>query len=272
MTSPAERNDSEPSRRLDVRGSGLESSAILDRLPDTSLWQLTVADTLELTPSMRRIRFSAPNLGSLSYVPGQDLMFAVPTEDGRTFRRRYTIRRLAHDGLLDIDFVLHGDGPGARWAARAARGDTIEAIGPRGKIAPDPEASWHLFSSDESALPATFAMVEALEPGASAIALIEVDGPEDEQVLEPPGAVHLDLRWLHRDGVPAGRSTVLADMVANLPLPTGQGHVYLNGELRTVNAARAQLLERGIGAEHVSLKSYWRFGAANAAHGEPARD
>ncbi|HEY3943446.1 MAG TPA: siderophore-interacting protein [Acidimicrobiales bacterium] len=272
MTSPSERVEPETVRRPDPRGSGLDSSTLLARLPDASLWQLTVRESVGLTPSMRRIRFGADDLAALSYEPGQDLMFSMPA-DGRTFRRRYTIRRVDRTAdLLDVDMVLHGDGPGARWAAGAAPGDGIEAIGPRGKAALDPAAAWHLFVADESALPATFAMIEALGPGSTAIALIEVDGPAEEQPLAVPEGVDLSLRWLHRGGVPAGRSSVLADALAEVALPAGAGRAYLNGELKAVNGARTHLLGRGLGPDQILLKGYWRFGAANAAHGEPGRD
>jgi len=222
---------------------------------------------------MRRISFEAPNLSDLRYDPGQDLMFAIPGSDGRTFRRRYTIRQLAvEEGRLDVDFVLHGDGPGARWAGGAARGDTVEAIGPRGKVLVDRAAGWHLFVGDESALPVTAAMIETLDSGSRAVALIEVDGPEDEQAISAPSGVELDVRWLHRGRTAAGKSTVLADALEGLTLPEGRGHAYVNGEMKTVNGLRAALVGRGMDAGTMSTKPYWRHGVANAAHGEPGRD
>ena len=169
--------------------SNLGDSAILTRLPDASLLRLEVVETHLLTPSMRRIGFGSPDLAGFTHAPGQDLMFSVPADGGRTFRRRYTIRRSDPAALrLDVDVVLHGDGPGATWAAGVRPGDRVEAIGPRGKMPVDAGALWHLFTAEESALPATFAMVEALGAGTTAIVLLEVDGPDDEQpVRVQPG-------------------------------------------------------------------------------------
>ena len=60
-------------------------------------------------------------------------MLDVPGE--RAVRRRYTIRRSDPvSGTLDIEVVLHGTGPFARWASHAAVGDRIEGIGPRGVV------------------------------------------------------------------------------------------------------------------------------------------
>ena len=251
----------------------LGTSALLTRLPEALLWQLTVSGTTVLTPSMRRISFAAPNLSDFRYDPGQDLMFAIPASDGRTFRRRYTIRQLdVAEGRLDVDFVLHGDGPGARWVEGAAPGDRVEAIGPRGKVLVDRAAGWHLFLGDESALPVTAAMIESLDSGARALALIEVDVPDDELAVSGRAGVEVDVHWLHRGRTAAGKSTVLADELATLTLPDGRGHAYVNGEMKTVNGLRATLVGRGMDADAVSSKPYWRHGVANAAHGEPGRD
>jgi NADPH-dependent ferric siderophore reductase len=200
-------------------------------------------------------------------------MFSVPTGDGRTFRRRYTIRQLDVEALLlDIDLVMHGDGPGAAWAAAAEPGTRVEAIGPRGKITVSPNARWHLFAAEESAIAATFAMVEALEPHNQAIVVIETDGAEDEQALPAPAGCGLQVTWVHRNGVEPGRSRVLVDALAAAELPSGPGHGYLNGELGVINELRALLVGRGLTAEQLSVKPYWRLGTANAPHGEPVRD
>ena len=113
--------------------------------------------------------------------------------------RTYTVR--AFDpvaGELTIDFVHHGDaGLAGPWAAAARPGDPLLLLGPGGAYAPDPTADWHLLVGDESALPAIGAALERVPAGVPVHALVEVDGPADEQDLTTPG--RLDLRWSHRD-------------------------------------------------------------------------
>jgi NADPH-dependent ferric siderophore reductase len=240
-------------------------SALLARLPGTAAYLLTLEGAELVTPSMRRLTFAGAE--GLVSEPGQDLMLAVPAGDA-TYRRRYSIRR-QHAATVTLDVVLHGDGPGARWAAAIRPGDTVEALGPRGKIVPVADVAWHLFCGDESALPATFSMVESLPAGVRAICLLEVDGPDDEQMPDAV-ACELELRYLHRQG-PPGSGTALAEACEALALPAGPGHAYVNGELRQVAGARSALVRRGLAADAVDHKSYWRLGVANAAHGEPAR-
>ena len=256
--------------------AAFETSALLSRLPGVERWDLTVVEAVDLTPSRRRVRLSAPGLGTLAYEPGQDLMVAVPAGSEGHFRRRYTIRRLDRPtATVDLDIVVHGDGsslgPGARWAARAQPGEGLEALGPRGRITVEEGADWHLFAGDDSALPAMAAMAESLSSGSLAILILEVTGADDEQVIAPAPGMHLDLEWLHRTGEP-GSGTALPDTLERLRLPEGRGHAYLSGELKTVAAMRKVLIGRGLQPQQLSPKPYWRQGKANAAHGEPERE
>ena len=236
-------------------------------------WALVVEQVRDLTPSMRSVRFSGDGLEHLDHLPGQDMAIAVPAADGATVRRRYTIRSLQREArLVDLHFVLHGDGPAARWAAAAEPGVPVDAIAPRGKITLARDAEWHLFAGDDAALPGIAAMLEALPAGARAHAVVEVDGPEDEQPLAAPDAALLEVTWLHRGGVEPGVSDLLAREVAAFRPPDGRGHAYLAGEYGVVQALRRTLDETGLPREQISPKPYWRLGRRNMPHGEPERD
>src|SRR5262245_5544791 len=118
-----------------------------------------VVESVQISPSMQRIQLTAPELAGFRYEPGQDVMLLVAADGRRPVRRRYTIRSLDRDTLtLTLNIVRHADGPGERWVRAARPGDTIEGIGPRGKITTSPDADWHLFMGDESAMPAILAM------------------------------------------------------------------------------------------------------------------
>ncbi len=240
-------------------------------LASTTRLDFRVVESARLTSHMQRLRLTAPELDGFEYLPGQDVMLLVAAEGSRPVRRRYTIRELdAGARRLTLDIVLHGDGPGERWVLSARPGDRIEGIGPRGKITTSAAADWHLFLGDESALPATFVMTEALPAGSLATLVLEIPEEDDEQELASAATTHIS--WLHRLGAPAGDPDALAAEAAEIELPPGRGHAYLFGEAKVVSRLRDILAERGLGQDQMSPKAYWGRGRANASHGEPGRD
>src|SRR5580704_14221843 len=143
------------------------------RLTGSYLLDLEVVRVDEVVPHVRLITMASSDLVGFEYTPGQDLLFEFPDGD-RTLRRRYTIRRSdPEEGTADFEIEIHdGRGPATRWAATAELGEHLEAIGPRGGISLQPTATSHLFVVDDSAMPAAFAMLEALPADTAATALL----------------------------------------------------------------------------------------------------
>ena len=205
---------------------------------------------------MREISLTSPELAAFSWLPGQDVSLAFNAEAG-VVRRRYSIRRLDPRGL-DIDVVMHGDGPGMRWAKQAQPGMAIDGIAPRGKITLAPEADWHLFAGDATAVAASLAMIEALRDSVPTFGFFLVDDPAEQQDV-PAGS---RIEWRYRDDE-LGKALREAD------LQNHSGHAYLAGEVRLVSGLKANLLGQGWKPEDISAKAYWNRGRANAGHGEP---
>jgi NADPH-dependent ferric siderophore reductase len=243
-------------------------------LADAALWHLEVIEAGAVSPSFRRVVVTAPGIEGLQCAPGQDLMLRIPLADDKVVNRRYTIRHFDPvEPKVVVDVSLHGKGPGTDWISAARTGDRIHAIGPRGKITLRADADWHLFVVDETGVPGTLAMIEALPAGSVAIALLEVDSPADEQEPEACRGDRLDMRWLHRSGrsVPGDREPVL-EAVECVDLPTGVGHVYVAAEAGVVRGVTRTLTERGLQPDQISGKAYWRRGLPNAEHGEPTKE
>jgi NADPH-dependent ferric siderophore reductase len=239
-------------------------------LPESRALALTVESATDLTPMLRRVRLTGGDLVGFRHVAGQDLMMAIPTDDGQTINRRYTIRRYVPDApAVDIDIVAHGNGPGARWARTAAPGSEVAAIGPRGKVVPVESAAWHLFACDESGWPATAAMVESLGAGRTALVLAEIDGPREVQPLVSAAGVRIE--WLERGTHRPGDPALLVDAMRAATFPDRARHAYLSAELSVVRDLGTLLGARGFSPEEMSPKAYWRLGVSNAPHGEPPR-
>jgi NADPH-dependent ferric siderophore reductase len=230
---------------------------------------LAVDDVSDLGPSLRQIRFRGEALRGFQFAPGQDLMLRLPSEGGELVSRRYTIRRADPGaGLADLNVVMHGDGPAARWATAARAGDLVsEVVGPRGKITLDAGAAWHLFIGDETYIPGTLAMLEALPSHAVARAILEVSGAADEQPVEAGESV--EFSWVHRGDASLRDAGRLLEETGGWRVPPGRGHVYIAAEVKVALAIRDELLTHGYTRDQVSAKGYWSRGRPNANRGEP---
>ncbi|WP_142059964.1 siderophore-interacting protein [Pseudarthrobacter sp. B4EP4b] len=177
------------------------------------------------------------------------------------YTRTYTVRWVDEAAReLAIDFVVHGDeGLAGPWAAQAQPGDTLTFTGPGGAYNPAPDADWYLFAGDEAALPAIAAVIESLPAEATGLAFLEVDSDADIQPVAAPTG--LELRWLTRNGVPAGESNLLVQAVADAAWPAGRVDVFAHGERGYMKALRDVFFkQRGLDRRQVSLSGYWAKG------------
>jgi len=193
----------------------------------------TVTGARTITPHMRRVTFSCPNVqdfeqGGLHVrllLPqnGEAPVWPVVGDDGRirwpdekiTAVRIYTIRGVdAVRGEIDIDFVLHeGETmPGATFGATAAAGDLIGIMGPGGGWMPD--AADLILAGDETALPAMLRIAEAAPAGTRVRFFGEVDSAEEEQPIA--SAAEVEVAWLHRSGAAAGTTGGLERLIRSL--------------------------------------------------------
>jgi len=238
----------------DLFGGHLKGSYLLD---------LEVTGVDEIAEHVRLVTVASSDLVGFEYAPGQDLLFEFPDGD-RTLRRRYTIRRLDPvEGIAGFEIEMHnGMGPATRWVATAKVGERLEAIGPRGAVRLRSEATTHLFVVDDSAMPAAFAMIEALRVNVSAIVLLVTShGAKSRPTLA--GSPGTSLIWLDQREI--------IDELNDLYIPPDTA-VYIFGERRLVRTVEKLLVEDGIDRDAVMSKAYWRGDQANASHGEPSFD
>jgi len=215
-------------------------------------WRLTLSDASQITPRVRRLAFTAPDLAEMAWRPGQDLVLNLPNAP----RRHYTIRTLSPD-CLTIDFVLHGHGAAAAWAETARPGAQVEALGPRGRTCLTNGCDWRLFVGDETAIPAISAMAEAPPEGVGAFALLEIESETERPAMAAPD--DLVIQWIIRGG-PARPNDLLLEGLRRVQAPPGAGHAYLLGETSAVRAQRHFLLEQGWPKERITAEGYWRPG------------
>ena len=228
---------------------------------------LTVRQVETIAAQMVRVTLSGDLEGftSLGFDDHVKLFFpdgtmnaeGAPNMLGRDFTpRRYDPAK----DTLEIDFAIHDAGPATRWAAQAKPGDTLALGGPRGSFIIPTTYDWHLLIGDETALPAISRRLAELPARTRTVVVVEVDGPDDETAL--PTAADATVTWVHRNGVAAGDSDVLAKTLANLKLPAGDYYGWVACESLIAKALRRQLIaDHGANPKWLRAAGYWRRGA-----------
>lgn len=233
--------------------------------------KLEVLRVTDITPKMRRITLHGPDLnGFISLGPDDHvkLIFATtpeeqaaldnfipgaPSDGPKPVMRDYTPRRYdAISGELDIDFVLHGEGPAATWAAQAQPGQFLNIAGPRGSmIVPDIFDSY-LLIGDETALPAIARRLEELPATRSALVVAEIADSGEQQVFDSKAQV--DVIWIVRG------EQDLVDVTRRLEMPEGKLYAWIATESLLSRKLRRVLLgEFGLEEEFVKAAGYWRL-------------
>ena len=125
--------------------------------PRKARYAATVQRVQSLTPRMIRVVFGGPALAGFNWngpAAHIKLILGIDSPETRAPSRTYTPRHFdAATHELTVDFVLHGDGPAATWAAQAQVGQSMLIAGPGRCLELDPQAVWLLIGGDESALP-----------------------------------------------------------------------------------------------------------------------
>lgn len=267
-------------------------------------FSLQVTRTRRLGPSLVRVTFAGADLAhfhsdgrdqSLSlFLPAEGRTEpAVPVElgegwfrgwrelpdDVRAVMRSYTLRELRRGpDEIDIDFVLHGVGPGAsptlgsapaggppspagpasRWASRAAAGDRAVLLGPAVadnraiRFRPPEDTDLVLIWGDDTAVPAATAIIESLPAGARVRAWLEV--PHAGDVQDVATAADAEIDWV------VGTTAEAAIRGARLPAAE-RPYVWIAGESGRVKELRRHFVgERGVDRRRVTFAGYWRQG------------
>jgi NADPH-dependent ferric siderophore reductase len=253
------------------------------------LRRVEVSRVVDVTPRMRRVTLVGPELAAFERdgmpmpafaAPGfddhvklvlasdGDVASALPVQRAHGIDwpaapnrqgRDYTPRRFdPGTGELDLDLVLHGDGPAATWAQDARPGDELWFVGPKASTVWPDDVDWALLAGDETALPAIGRFLDERP----------VDVPVQVVVTVGDTSARQDLALRDGDTVrwvvaPEGDRTALDVAVRALAWWPGQVYAWAASESRALLPVRRYLTrEHAVPRTHVDVTGYW--------HAEPA--
>ncbi|HEX7229096.1 MAG TPA: siderophore-interacting protein [Candidatus Binatia bacterium] len=210
-----------------------------------------------LCPQIRNITIGSNALAGFVFEAGADVTIRLPPGGGSADECHYSVWKSTAQGEFEVCVVLHGLGPGSRWASQCAVGDPVEIS--RSHILPialDRSTEAHLFFGDETSIASADAMMRALPADAVVFTGFEISSIErrwpDSEIFRPE-AVH----WIDR----AGRvGSALVAWLANQSFPPAKSTTaYVTGEAWLCAMLHAHLVrERGFPARAVRAMPYWK--------------
>lgn len=254
------------------------STPIRVRRPPPPLRRVEVARAEPRTPHLVRVTLGGPELeGFDPGLPAASVRLLLPRGDEleipqwtgnlfvyadgtRAAMRTLTPLRFDPDQLqLDVEIILHGDGPLSEWAATAKPTAATAVSGPGRGYTIDPAIRTYVLAGDESALPAISTLLTAMPPDTSVTVLAEV-AHTDARVALPthPGA---DVRW-HVRAADATPGDALVAAVRETEI-SPEARVWAAGEAASMQRIRKHLADdRDHPRAQCTVRGYWKHGRA----------
>jgi NADPH-dependent ferric siderophore reductase len=196
-----------------------------------------------LSAHLVRIVLGGPGLtGFVSTgIPDEWVALVVPGQ----FQSRYYTVRWFTGGELTLDVVVHDRGLVTEWAQRDCVGDRVSVSEPKGSFELPAAATWVVLVGDLTGLPAIARIRE--EVSLPVLSWVESgDGPIEGYCPETS--------WLPTPGEGSG----LAEFVAGLDWPEGEGYFWMAGESAQMRDIRRFVRhELGWGIHQHDLMGYW---------------
>jgi NADPH-dependent ferric siderophore reductase len=224
-----------------------------------------VCNITDTTPHLRRISLTHPSLKDVGELnPGAHVKIIIPPEKGnQSVRRTYTIRKLDRvSGMMDIEFVLHGDnGPASAWATNVSINNYL-GLGIKQSRKIINWSDWYLFVGDESAIPAITAILESLPEGTPGLAFIEVSSRFGIFQINTKSSVKIC--WLSREEEPSVHYSKLLKGLEGLEPPDASHYsryAFIAGEHDMVNTVKKHISQQlGFEREELHATIYWTRG------------
>ncbi|MGR5145320.1 siderophore-interacting protein [Photobacterium alginatilyticum] len=230
-----------------------------------------VADTIELSPHLKRIVLSGEGLiGFPTGKEGAHVKVILPSKgeeipnldirgNSRPVMRSYTIREYNQDtNRLSLDFVINRHhGPATDWAANAKKGDYLGIAGPGPMKLTSFNAENYLLVGDLTSVNAINGYALTISNQSTINAIISV--PTEEDIIPLDVGSNVSVHWvIDKEDEANSLSEAIMAIAGKLPANTD---VFLGLEARNVRTLKGLLQEEvRIHRQNITATGYWKKG------------
>ncbi len=210
-----------------------------------------VLATTYLSPYLKKVRFQA-NISRMNFQIGYACVIRVNETEYRNYTVAYHDSR---EGILDIIFHIHGNGPGSEYAHSLSVGDQLYISSPRGHKIYDPKKQWQFLFGDETSLGLACSLLPFLKKNKHTFKFyLELDDINKNV----PALLGLENYSIY----PKNKLFYHEEWVRELPVCMDsrwiEANFVLTGNVKAIQTFRKVLKNNG--ASHLYAQGYWLQG------------
>jgi NADPH-dependent ferric siderophore reductase len=216
--------------------------------------KVVVTEIIYLNPHIVKVSFKG-NLEKIKFRSGQAIAIRV----NETNFRNYTPSHWdSKEGIFEVIFHLHGNGPGSQYISSLKLNDTLSIVLPRGFDLYRQDHKYHFLFGDET----TIGLFKSLQHK------IEENDQEYIGILElnqTTLSFKIDaISGLELVSVSDNKAQNAISLLEKLPEQVWQlwrnGAFYLMGNGRSIQRFRNALREKGVNIKNIKTQPYWMEG------------
>jgi len=215
---------------------------------------MVVTEIAYINPFIKKITFKG-DLKNVKFRIGQAVFIRVDATNFRNYTPSYWN---SAEGICEVIFHLHGNGPGSSFASAIKPGDAVSIGLPRGFDFYRKEQKYHFLFGDETAIGFFKSLKHAIdENGQNYIGVLELN----------PDSLHSEMSMeCMLDVVPASANKAehAVRFLENLDETVWElwrtGAFYLVGNARSIQNFRKALKDKGVSSKNITTQPYWMEG------------
>jgi NADPH-dependent ferric siderophore reductase len=216
--------------------------------------KVSLVEVTYLNPYLKKITFKG-NLKGVNFKIGQAIVIRV---DDRNFRNYTPSYWNSEEGLFEVIFHLHGNGPGSHYIASLNLNDTLNITLPRGFDFYKKDYQYHFFFGDETSLGLFKSLKQAIDANdQNYLGLLEVNAETWKEKLN--SECQLDVVPTSTNKA-ANAITYLENLDQRIWDLWKNGFFYLIGNARSIQNFRKALKQKGISSKNILTQPYWMEG------------
>lgn len=215
--------------------------------------RVIVTEVTDFTKGLRKIRFEG-DFSKLKkeFIPGNVIEFRVSDTEFRHYTPSYFNLK---EGICEIFFYLHDQGPGSKWVENLKNGVSLHLLGPGGKIKYSAGLKTHIAFGDETSLGSFICLKNETEKrGDLFLGIAELDIEHQNWT----DLLHLDVFTVpKKEDQSAAEAILKIEELLKEGLNKNETAFYLTGNAKSISVVRKFLRQNGFASKNIQTEPYW---------------